>query len=151
MFFAIISLPAVAMSSISKLPEEFLVSSIVISTLNACHIMMKGRKKGVNSTPRGIHHPGDMNNSKERRRLYFFILFLSALALLILGRLMQLMIFTPQSDAPDSITLPVVERGPILDRNGKILAISTRLDSVAAWIPDVADPNDSAKLLAHQT
>jgi len=96
----------------------------------------------------GIDHPSDMNNSKERRRLYFFILFLAALVLLILGRLMQLMIFTPRSDAPDSITLPVVERGPILDRNGKILAISTRLDSVAAWIPDVVDPTDSAELLA---
>jgi cell division protein FtsI (penicillin-binding protein 3) len=96
----------------------------------------------------GTNHPSDMNNTKERRRLYFFILFLAALALLILGRLMQLMLFTPQSDAPDSITLPVVERGPILDRNGKILAISTRLDSVAAWIPDVADLDDSADLLA---
>jgi cell division protein FtsI (penicillin-binding protein 3) len=89
-----------------------------------------------------------MNNNKERRRLYFFILFLAALVLLILGRLMQLMILTPRSDPPDSITLPVVERGPILDRNGKILAISTRLDSVAAWIPDVVEPNDSAELLA---
>jgi cell division protein FtsI (penicillin-binding protein 3) len=89
-----------------------------------------------------------MNNIKERRRLYFFILFLAALVLLILGRLVQLMIFTPQSSAPDSITLPVVERGPILDRNGKILAISTRLDSVAAWIPDVVEPKNSAELLA---
>jgi cell division protein FtsI (penicillin-binding protein 3) len=96
----------------------------------------------------GTNHPSDMNNTKERRRLYFFILFLAALVLLILGRLMQLMLFTPQSDAPNSITLPVVERGPILDRNGKILAISTRLDSVAAWIPDVADLNDSADLLS---
>ena len=89
-----------------------------------------------------------MNNIKERRRLYFFILFLAALVLLILGRLVQLMIFTPQSSAPDSITLPVVERGPILDRNGKILAISTRLDSVSAWIPDVVEPKNSAELLA---
>ena len=80
--------------------------------------------------------------------MYFFILFLAALVLLILGRLVQLMIFTPQSSAPDSITLPVVERGPILDRNGKILAISTRLDSVAAWIPDVVEPKNSAELLA---
>ena len=89
-----------------------------------------------------------MNNARERRRLYFFILFLAAIVLLILGRLVQLMIFTPRSDAPESITLPVVERGPILDRNGKILAISTRLDSVTAWIPNVSDPPESAQLLA---
>jgi cell division protein FtsI (penicillin-binding protein 3) len=89
-----------------------------------------------------------MSNVKERRRLYFFILFLSALVLLILGRLVQLMILTPEGDQPELIALPVVERGPILDRNGKILAISTRLDSVSAWIPNVADPQGSAELLA---
>ncbi|MBN2554189.1 MAG: transpeptidase family protein [Spirochaetales bacterium] len=89
-----------------------------------------------------------MNNARERRRLYFFILFLAAVVLLIFGRLVQLMIFTPRNDAPESITLPVVERGPILDRNGKILAISTRLDSVTAWIPNVSDPPESAELLA---
>ncbi|UCF97672.1 MAG: transpeptidase family protein [Spirochaetaceae bacterium] len=89
-----------------------------------------------------------MSNNKERRRLYFFILLLAAVVLLILGRLVQLMIFTPQGETPESITLPVVERGPILDRNGKILAISTRLDSVSAWIPNVAEPDDSAELLS---
>ena len=90
----------------------------------------------------------DMSNGKERRRLHFFVLFLAALVLLIVGRLVQLMIFTPKNEPPGSITLPVVERGPVLDRNGKILAISTRLDSVSAWIPNVSDPQGSAKLLA---
>ena len=89
-----------------------------------------------------------MSNSKERRRLYFFIILLGAVAVLIVGRLAQLMIFAPRNPAESSITLPVVERGPILDRNGKILAISTRLDSVSAWIPDVADPEGSARLLS---
>ncbi len=89
-----------------------------------------------------------MSNSKERRRLYFFIILLGAVAVLIVGRLAQLMIFAPQNPAESSITLPVVERGPILDRNGKILAISTRLDSVSAWIPDVTDPEGSARLLS---
>ena len=44
--------------------------------------------------------------------------------------------------------LPVVERGPILDRNGRILAITTRLDSVTAWIPSLEDAEGSAALLA---
>jgi cell division protein FtsI (penicillin-binding protein 3) len=90
-----------------------------------------------------------MSNAKERRRLYFFILFLAAVVLLIIGRLIQLTIFTPKTEVPGSITLPVVERGPILDRNGKILAISTRLDSVSAWIPNVVDSRESAELLAN--
>ncbi len=40
------------------------------------------------------------------------------------------------------------ERGPILDRNGKILAIQTELNSVTAWTPDVRDPSRTAQLLA---
>jgi cell division protein FtsI (penicillin-binding protein 3) len=46
------------------------------------------------------------------------------------------------------IAMPAVERGPILDRNGKILALQTRLDSVTAWVPYVTNPPETARLLA---
>jgi cell division protein FtsI (penicillin-binding protein 3) len=46
------------------------------------------------------------------------------------------------------ISLPAVERGPILDRNGRVLAITTRLYSVTAWLPEVSDREGSAALLA---
>jgi cell division protein FtsI (penicillin-binding protein 3) len=69
-------------------------------------------------------------------------------AVLIVGRLAQLMIFTPGRQPQDSISFPVVERGPILDRNGRILAISTRLDSLSAWVPSVVDARACAELLA---
>ncbi len=41
-----------------------------------------------------------------------------------------------------------VERGPILDRSGRILAIQTRLYSVTAWLPNVEDPRKTADILA---
>jgi cell division protein FtsI (penicillin-binding protein 3) len=89
-----------------------------------------------------------MRDNRERRRLYFFLIFLAAVVVLIVARLVQLMIFSAQNQPASSISLPTVERGPILDRNGKILAISTRLDSVSAWIPNVSDPESSAELLS---
>ena len=41
-----------------------------------------------------------------------------------------------------------VERGPIFDRNGRILAIQTRLDSVTAWRPDIGELQETAALIA---
>jgi cell division protein FtsI (penicillin-binding protein 3) len=58
------------------------------------------------------------------------------------------MLLLPNQDVYDPVKLPRVERGPILDRNGKILAITTILSSVSAWVPDVDDPQKSARLLA---
>jgi cell division protein FtsI (penicillin-binding protein 3) len=60
---------------------------------------------------------------------------------------------------PDSGTTPIgsqapassprdYERGPILDRNGRILAIQTKLDTVWAWRPEVEDPQLTASELA---
>jgi len=42
---------------------------------------------------------------------------------------------------------PEIERGPILDRRGRILAIQTRLDTVTAWKPLIADVNRTATVL----
>ncbi len=42
----------------------------------------------------------------------------------------------------------VVERGPILDRNGRILAVQTQLETVWAWRPEVEDPATVAAELA---
>jgi cell division protein FtsI (penicillin-binding protein 3) len=85
---------------------------------------------------------------RDKKRLRFFLGFTALIVLLIVGKLVYLMILTPSGGNPDSITLPVVERGPILDRNGRILAISSRLESVSAWIPDLKDPETVARELA---
>ncbi len=44
-------------------------------------------------------------------------------------------------------TSPAAERGPILDRRGRILAIQTRLDTVTAWRPEIRDVEGTARLL----
>ena len=89
-----------------------------------------------------------MTNDTQRRRFLVFLGFLGLGALLVVVRLAQLMIFRPAPDQNSAISLPAVERGPILDRNGRILAITTRLYSVTAWLPEVRDREGAAALLA---
>jgi cell division protein FtsI (penicillin-binding protein 3) len=89
-----------------------------------------------------------MADGRERRRLLAFIGLLGIVVVVIVVRLVQLMIVNPTTDAEQVLALPTVERGPILDRNGKVLAISTRLASVSAWIPNVSRPEQTAHRLA---
>ncbi len=89
-----------------------------------------------------------MTNDRQRRRLAIFLGFLGLVVVLLVARLAQLMLLRPEASRQDGITLPAVERGPILDRNGRVLAISTRLYSVTAWLPEVSDREGSAALLA---
>ncbi len=85
---------------------------------------------------------------QDNRRLILFLSLLGAVLLVLVGRLGQLMLVLSGREPPAPVMMPVVERGPILDRNGRILAITTRLDSVAAWMPTLEDPDGSAALLA---
>jgi len=89
-----------------------------------------------------------MPGYREKRRLQVFTGLLCAVVVLIVVRLAQLMVFNPDRAAEPALSLPTVERGPILDRNGKVLAISTRLASVSAWMPNVTRPEETARLLA---
>ncbi|MCF7929323.1 MAG: transpeptidase family protein [Spirochaetales bacterium] len=52
------------------------------------------------------------------------------------------------ADPPREATTPSLVRGPILDRNGRILAIQTKLSSVTAWTPNIIDPEETAERLA---
>jgi cell division protein FtsI (penicillin-binding protein 3) len=89
-----------------------------------------------------------MTNDKQRRRLAIFLGFLGLVVLLLIARLAQLMLLPSGATERGGITLPAVERGPILDRHGHVLAITTRLYSVTAWLPEVSDPEGSGALLA---
>jgi len=48
----------------------------------------------------------------------------------------------------DTPVFPELQRGAIYDRNGKLMAIQTKLDSVTGWIPEFKDPERTANLLA---
>lgn len=80
-----------------------------------------------------------------------FIVFASLFFLFILfvyGRYAQLMLFPEKANQSIEKNM-LLERGPILDRNGTILAMQTRLGNITIWKPE-AMPNleQSAKLLA---
>ena len=82
------------------------------------------------------------------RRLYVFVSFLGLCFLALIYRYATLMTgldFPPEGPA---VRLPEVERGPILDRNGRVLALTIERDSVTAWVPAVTSRKASAELLA---
>ncbi len=85
--------------------------------------------------------------SDKRRERYRVgaILFIAIVALLVIryGRIM-----VGESDSFPQPPSSVVERGPILDRTGRILAIQTRLDTVTLWKPDLVNVDDTVARLA---
>ena len=92
------------------------------------------------------------NNSRmiERKDLVRFAVFgglISVIVVIILVKYFSLMVLTPPPDTRSESPL-VVERGPILDRNGRILAVETRQYSVTAWIPSLENKDEDAQLLS---
>ena len=81
----------------------------------------------------------------EKRFKVFFIL-LTIISLTVLIRYGFIMLVP--SPGISTIEFPEVERGPILDRNGRLLALQTELNSVEAWLPNVEDPEETARLLS---
>lgn len=75
------------------------------------------------------------NADKRNQRILIFGAFLAIIAILLFVRYGFVML--SGDDNPMPITPAEVERGPILDRRGRILAIQTRLDTVTAWKPEI--------------
>jgi cell division protein FtsI (penicillin-binding protein 3) len=86
-----------------------------------------------------------MSGIRKRRFLVFASLF-SLAALAVLVRFGVLMLGSPPPDPPRSRSLG--ERGPILDRNGRFLALQTRLANISAWRPEIGDPRALGQELA---
>ncbi len=87
-----------------------------------------------------------MLEKKDVGRLGIIFVFTAVAVLLILWRYISLMLLTPEDSRPPEGTTSV-DRGPILDRNGRVLAIQTSLRSVTAWIPNIVDKERTAELL----
>ncbi len=88
-----------------------------------------------------------MLSKKDVGRLGIMFVFAAVAVLLILWRYISLMLLTPEDTRPPQISTSV-DRGPILDRNGRVLAIQTSLQSVTAWIPNIEDIEHTATTLA---
>jgi cell division protein FtsI (penicillin-binding protein 3) len=82
-----------------------------------------------------------------RARFYTVFALIAVVVVLITVRYATIML-GPGSAAPAARESASVERGPILDRNGRILAIQTELETVWAWRPEVEDPARTASELA---
>ena len=87
------------------------------------------------------------NDINTRRfKIFLIILFTVTFALIVQYGFIML---NPANKTPrDTPQFPTMERGGIYDRNGRLLAIQTRLDSVTGWIPEFKDKEETATLLA---
>ena len=81
----------------------------------------------------------------RKLRLLIIMGFLFIFVGVVIVRLAVLMVSSPPEDFSSDVA---VERGSILDRNGRILAIQMSFDTVTAWIPDIEDPKAVSELLA---
>jgi cell division protein FtsI (penicillin-binding protein 3) len=86
--------------------------------------------------------------SKSTKRFGIIILFFTVFVLLLVAQYFKIMILEPEEEVAGQPIRTSVERGPILDKNGRILAIQTRLYSVTAWVPNIEDPTYTADTLA---
>ncbi|MGM0674810.1 MAG: penicillin-binding protein [Spirochaetota bacterium] len=85
----------------------------------------------------------------NRRRLKFTFLVIGLLAALVLYRYGVIMLAGAPETAQDSRSDDTrSERGPILDRNGRLLALQTELDTVSAWAPHIENPEKVASILS---
>ena len=82
-----------------------------------------------------------------RRRLLVFSFLFALAALVVLFKYATVMI-NPDFKPPLSPGRTFTERGAILDRNGRILALQTRMGNITLWRPDMEDAAVLAKELA---
>ena len=83
-----------------------------------------------------------------KKRFTLFATLFALTSLLVLARYGYLMLFARQPARPVP-TAQIAGRGPILDRNGRILALETRLGDVTLWRPEMGDPVELSRELAH--
>ncbi len=91
-------------------------------------------------------HPPSSSNRPPRWRYYALFVLIAAAAVAVVARYGSIMLGGPQVAA--AVPPQRSERGPILDRNGRILAIQTELETVWAWRPEVQDPERTATELS---
>ena len=92
----------------------------------------------------------NLTGSDSPKRSLRYPLLFGIITLAVLAVIVQfLIVMLSAADTASSVdSSSYVERGPIFDRNGRILAIQTQLDSVTAWGPDVVAPQETAELIA---
>jgi cell division protein FtsI (penicillin-binding protein 3) len=90
---------------------------------------------------------GSRKSLPNRRRFFVFIFLFSVAALIVLARYGILMFNPPSADTRDTART-LAERGAILDRNGRIMALQTRMGNVSVWRPEITDVDETSRALA---
>jgi len=88
-----------------------------------------------------------MTSKRHFGRFKIIILIAAAVAAVIIWQYFSIMVLHQGGEDNALTGGAVVERGPILDRDGRILAIQTELSSVTAWTPNITDPEETAGIL----
>jgi cell division protein FtsI (penicillin-binding protein 3) len=83
----------------------------------------------------------------EQRRFRVLISVLFGVLAVMLGRYAYLML-TPMPNTAGARGRTVAERGSIFDRNGRVLAIQTRLANISVWKPDIDDFEELSREVA---
>ena len=91
-----------------------------------------------------------MKNQNKDLRKKVFVFFTALIIFIITAKYMSVMLFSFSGSEVYLNNKSIVERGPILDRTGRILAIQTRLYSVTAWIPGIINRENTAKILSSE-
>jgi cell division protein FtsI (penicillin-binding protein 3) len=87
--------------------------------------------------------------ARAHRRLFIFASLLGLIALALVVQLIRLTVILPSREGGDQLVLPEVQRGSILDRQGRILAVTTRMQRVSVWTPAVSSAEETATELGN--
>ncbi len=82
--------------------------------------------------------------ARAHRRLFIFASLLGLIAIALVVQLVRLTVILPSREGGDQLVLPEVQRGSILDRRGRILAVTTRMQRVSVWTPAVTSAEETA-------
>lgn len=82
--------------------------------------------------------------ARPHRRLFIFASLLGLVAIGLVVQLVRLAVILPSREGGDQLVLPEVQRGSILDRQGRILAVTTRMRRVSVWTPAVTAAQETA-------
>lgn len=82
--------------------------------------------------------------ARAHRRLFIFASLLGLIAIGLVVQLVRLAVVLPSREGGDRLVLPEVQRGSILDRQGRILAVTTRMRRVSVWTPAVTAAEETA-------
>ena len=86
--------------------------------------------------------------ARPRTRLLIFASLLAIIACALIVQLIRLTIVIPGKEGNLTLVLPEVQRGSILDRQGRILAVTTHQQRASVWVPQIGNVDDAASLLS---